>query len=469
MTGERITLHEIKCPNCGATISRFNPFALTCRCPNCDKIFQILGGAHRRDIPRPERIFPFKVNAKQFHEKFSRRFWSEFSQEYGSKVSAESTFGEITPFLVAAYFFNGSSSVKAAAATDPRRLPSGIQQCLSAFTYEAKDVEFFSPHSVSVDENCAVIDISLPPDFVWEKEVAPYASGAETMNHFGFYHTPNEFRSSRFFRQHSGGGFSVNVKTDGAPGTVDVKISPETESTGYAPFNADELINEFAQNDFFKKHLNGDFFNNIKSGMAQNPSGTTFSSSYSSHGFASSLGFGYKIAYVAMWRFSFTFEGVPYHYVTDGRGQIEVFRFPTDLIREEERRVAAIKAEKEAQEQLEARKAAVIKAGKDLRENARKKYLAEQAKIAEEKRQKTENKIIIAALVVTVLAVLGVCLGIARLLAILAILYGVFTCVVATIRSANEKEENEAEGCSLLFLFAFGLFAIVGGLTFFFS
>ncbi len=103
MTSERITLHEIKCPNCGATISSFNPFAVACRCPNCDKIFQIVGAAQNPDIPAPERIFPFSVSREQFFERFNAVFWKEFSKAYGEKVRTAAQFGEISAFYVVAY------------------------------------------------------------------------------------------------------------------------------------------------------------------------------------------------------------------------------------------------------------------------------------------------------------------------------------------------------------------------------
>ena len=199
MSSEKITLHEIKCPNCGATISRFNAFAVTCRCPNCDKIFQILGGAHSRDIDRPERIFPFKITKEEFHKKFSDCFWREFSREYGQKVSAEAEFGDETPFYVATYFFDGNVPLECSvmarksddflsegtvcaitfdsrmemsgAATDAAALPSGIADCVMSFPYRRKRIEFFAKEKLASWEDCVVIDRALPPEFVWERDV----------------------------------------------------------------------------------------------------------------------------------------------------------------------------------------------------------------------------------------------------------------------------------------------------------
>lgn len=207
MTSERITLHEIKCPNCGATISSFNPFAVACRCPNCDKIFQIVGAAQNPDIPAPERIFPFFVSREQFFERFNAVFWKEFSKAYGEKVRRAAQFGEISAFYVVAYLFRGcktgscsckisgtrpganigpsspfrdlpySASAKAnftscVPALEKDRLPEGVFECVDDFRYEAKTAELFVP-GVAPAPECAVFRAELPTDFVWEKHVLP--------------------------------------------------------------------------------------------------------------------------------------------------------------------------------------------------------------------------------------------------------------------------------------------------------
>ena len=273
MSSEKITLHEIKCPNCGATISRFNAFAVTCRCPNCDKIFQILGGAHRRDIDRPERIFPFKITKDEFRKKFSDCFWREFSREYGEKVSAEAEFGDEAPFYVAAYFFDdhmpvtleisvkyrfplwgpeqatlpGDCKVSGTLpATDKEALPPGVDSVVGGLRYVPGEAEFFRSRYFGEIEDCCIVDPTLPADFVWEKRCIPKI--LETKNF--------------------------------------EKIFKNLKKKGCSECRLDHL--RF--------------------------------SSIARHAFA----------YVSVWRIGFTFEGKNYYYACDGSGGNEEFSFPED-------------------------------------------------------------------------------------------------------------------------------------------
>lgn len=280
MSSEKITLHEIKCPNCGATISRFNPFAVTCRCPNCDKIFQILGGAHRRDIDRPERIFPFKITKDEFRKRFSDCFWREFSREYGEKVSAEAEFGDEAPFYVAAYFFDervpmrllvrlelqeglpSETTLDAHAtvtgtlpATDSRALPPGLAEATNAVRYVHAEAEFFRPEYFGEMEDCNIVDSTLPADFIWEKKVVP-----KIQNRRDFGSTIPDWEAF------------LNRKVTG--------------------------VSRVEVENFTK----------------------------------------YKFAYVSVWRLAFTFNGKTYYYACDGSGRNEEFSFPPDPIREREER-----------------------------------------------------------------------------------------------------------------------------------
>ncbi len=280
MSSEKITLHEIKCPNCGATISRFNAFAVTCRCPNCDKIFQILGGAHRRDIDRPERIFPFRITKEEFRKKFSDCFWREFSREYGEKVFAEAEFGDETPFYVAAYFFDERVPMRLLArlkpqeglpsettldahatvtgtlpATDSRALPPGLAEATNAVRYVHAEAEFFRPEYFGEMEDCNIVDSTLPADFIWEKKVVP------------------KIQNRRDFGS----------------------VIPDWE----AFLNRKVIdVSRVEVGNFTK----------------------------------------YKFAYVSVWRVAFTFNRKTYYYACDGSGRNEEFSFPPDPIREREER-----------------------------------------------------------------------------------------------------------------------------------
>ncbi len=313
MPSEKITLHEIKCPNCGATISRFNAFAVTCRCPNCDKIFQILGGAHRRDIDRPERIFPFRITKEEFRKKFSDCFWREFSREYGEKVSAEAEFGDEAPFYVAAYFFDervpmrllvrlepqeglpSETTLDAHAtvtgtlpATDSRALPPGLAEATNAVRYVHAEAEFFRPEYFGEMEDCNIVDSTLPADFIWEKKVVP-----KIQNRRDFGSTIPDWEA--FLNRKVSGVSRVEVEN-------------------------------------FTK---------------------------------------YKFAYVSVWRLAFTFNGKTYYYACDGSGRNEEFSFPPDPIREREereRREAERKAEwerKSAEERKQRQEAAAKRARKE--------------------------------------------------------------------------------------------------------
>ena len=330
MPSEKITLHEIKCPNCGATISRFNAFAVTCRCPNCDKIFQILGGAHRRDIDRPEHIFPFRITKEEFRKRFSRVCKKAFSRDFAEKVRLNARFGDETPFYVAAYcFVPGETLGGAAPATDDERLPVGIAECLRDFRYDAKTVRYFSPEILAAVEDCVVVDAGVPESFAREKYFAHAADG------------------------------------EPSPG---VRI--EQSRTSFLKMSSEELDNFFCDfdDDFFKSRLDGDLFSNLRenlkncedistSSSCSSFSSTTFrSSSASSASRSTSCGNGAdsRVAYIPVWRLGFTFEGEDYHYTCIGFGQTEKFSLPQDPARvraERERREAKLKAERERLEE----------------------------------------------------------------------------------------------------------------------
>lgn len=59
------TLQQVRCPNCQATISSFDPFSDKLTCPYCSTV-SVITGAMQKEAARPERIIPFSTSRDAF-------------------------------------------------------------------------------------------------------------------------------------------------------------------------------------------------------------------------------------------------------------------------------------------------------------------------------------------------------------------------------------------------------------------
>lgn len=320
MRSERITLHEIKCPNCGAPISCFNPYSATCRCPNCDKIFQVIGGTHSApNLPVPERYFPFTQSEEAFLDRFNHVFWQEHSPKFGEEVRTTAVFSEVCSFYVSAYvfpepvsffssfsisgtvgeqsFFEQQSSFSSSItnldtsgkienpvpALDDVHIPYGAKECIDEFRYDSKRARFFNPAAPSCG-NYPILPPEIPVSFAWEKFYPSFCSISEK-------------KMDEVIRQAHAAGRIPIPQNINISGISDLRISVPT----MCPHNALCIL-------------------------------------------------------IPLRRITFTFDNKTYYFISDGSGMITKWSFPPDYVLNEARRRernAALLAQKRKREQQE--------------------------------------------------------------------------------------------------------------------
>ena len=99
------TLQQVRCPNCQATLSSFDPFSDKITCPYCSTV-SVVTGAMQKEATRPERIIPFSTSRDAFELACANMLINE--PYVPDDIFEQVSFGDVDAIYLPMFLYEGT-------------------------------------------------------------------------------------------------------------------------------------------------------------------------------------------------------------------------------------------------------------------------------------------------------------------------------------------------------------------------